>query len=111
MPWIIRAERICSSELLASEMQQLKTIFMKNGYPKSIVDRYTGRDSTREKTYGPSLSPVYMKLPYVGTNSDRFERFINEAARMAHYCVKVHAVFTTTPAFRVRKDRLPTPNV
>ena len=84
---------------------------MKNGYPKSIVDRYTGRDSTREKPYGPPLCPVYMKLPYVGTNSDRFERSINEAARMAHYCVKVHVVFTTTPAFRVRKDRLPIPQM
>ena len=52
-----------------------------------------------------------MKLPYVGTNSDRFERSINGAARIAHYCVKVHVVFTTTPAFKVRKDRLPTPQM
>ena len=57
------------------------------------------------------MCPVYMKLPYIGANSDRFERCINEAARMAHYCVKVHVVFTITPAFRVRKDRLLTPQM
>ena len=78
---VVRAEYLCSSELLVSEMQQLKAILRKNGYPKHILDGYMGRDRISEKPYRPPLCPVYMPLPWVGTNSDRSERSINEAAR------------------------------
>ena len=59
--------------------------------------------------HGPEKCPVYLKLPWIGTISSKFENQINKAIRSSFYAVKPHAVYITRVMLpSSKKDSVPT---
>ena len=107
---VLRARRICSSSKLQQEMDFLKSVFAKNGYPLDILDDLTTeRLSTATiPKYGPDRCPVYLLLPWKGESSSKTARAVSKIVQAAYGAVKVNVVYSTTRAFRITKDVLPT---
>ena len=63
-----------SPSLLSEELDKLRDIFISKGYPLSIIDRYMQhmlRD--RQVFFGPKKYPIYLKVPWLGDCSTRFD--------------------------------------
>ena len=70
-----RALRICSVEKLSGELDFLRNMFLKNGYPVGIVNKHL----TTDLTVGRNLdrdgdNRCILRLPYVGANNLDIER-------------------------------------
>ena len=48
-----------------------------------------------EKTFGPEKCAVYLKLPWIGNVSSKFENQINKAITSCFYAVKPRVVYST----------------
>ena len=56
---------------------------------------------------GPKRCPVYLRLPWKGPWSSAIARTIGQTAQAAYNAVNVNCVYTTSRAFNLRKDVLP----
>ena len=62
-----------------------------------------------EKTFGPEKCPVYLKLPWIGNVSSKFENQINKAITSCFYAVKPNVVYSTRAMLpSAKKDSIPT---
>ena len=62
-----------------------------------------------EKTFGPEKCPVYLKLPWIGNVSSKFENQINKAITSCFYAVKPRVVYNTRVMLpSAKKDSVPT---
>ena len=107
-----RALKICSKSTLKHKLDNIRSILVKNGYPEFLIDVRTFKkllrfeQSTKE---GPKKCSVYLKLPWIGKNSLKFERKIKLFNNNCFRAVKPRVVFSTRrilPA--IHKDVLPT---
>ena len=105
---VFRARRICSAARLDQELDSIKSIFVKNGYPVDLVSRLVGKKEEKEREFGPMKCPVYLKLPWQGQWSSQMGRAIACMAQSTYCAAKVNIVFSTVRAFNVKKDTLPT---
>ena len=107
-----RAMKICSDSELESEVSQLKQIFVKNGYPEQLVDKVISNklsSSSRLPDIGPKRCPVYLRLPWLGSVSLRFDKQVSSAVSKCFFAAETRVIFTTRSAFpSVNKDLLPT---
>ena len=103
-----RAKRLCSSSKLKNEMDTLKSIFIKNGYPEDLLAKLIVTQVKGTTEYGPRRCPVYLRLPWKGQWSSYMARTITSVARSAYYAVDVRVVYSTSRAFHLTKDVLPT---
>ena len=71
-----RALRICSTQHLQEELEQVRTIFLRNSFPAGIIERVIKRTVIPLPcSLGPKPCPVYVRLPWIGTRpSERFEQ-------------------------------------
>ena len=76
-----RAWRICSSETnFQRDVDYLKCLFSANGYPERFVVKCVKTVINRKgldvvsPVYGPERKPVFISLPYCGTNSLQLKR-------------------------------------
>ena len=86
---------------------KLKSIFAKNGYPLDLLTRLITWPTQRDMPFGPKRCSVYLKLPWKGPWSSSMSRAIASAAQSAYFAVHVNCIFTTSRAFNLRKDVLP----
>ena len=62
-----RAQRIFSSSTLDSELDELRKIFRKNGYPEVVLRKYiVSEPHYRIPFIGPLRCPVTIRLPWLG---------------------------------------------
>ena len=93
-----RAYKICSDEeLLHREFDDLKRLFMKNGYNESyildVINKFV-QSKNREKLikFGPDKFKVYISLPYIGEASEKIRGSIYSClSRMK--CGRIQLVF------------------
>ena len=102
-----RALRICSVEKLSGELDFLRDMFLKNGYPAGIVNKQL----TTDLTIGRNLdrdgdNRCILRLPYVGANNLDIERRVRSVVGRAFGEVNVVTVYVTRRAFMVKKDIL-----
>ena len=72
-----RATRLCSPPQLLTEIEFLKSVLTKNGYPPSILRKYLKPNLVSNQwPYGPEKCPVVLRLPYIGPVSRKFEQEI-----------------------------------
>ena len=103
--------RICSPSKLQQELDFLKSIFSRNGYPDDVVDKVMAeRQSVVSIKYGPERCPVYLMLPWKGASSSKAAWAVRKVVQSSYGAVKVNVVYSTARAFRVQKDVLPTLN-
>ena len=89
---------ICSKTKLGSELSKIKQLLIDNGYPADILLSCTTQklaNFAAEKTFGPEKCPVYLKLPWIGNVSSKFENQINKAITSCFYDVKPRVVYST----------------
>ena len=90
-----RALMIYSKSKLDSELEKLTKIFLENGYPEDVISVYIkdkiGNFSADVK-FGPQKCPVYLKLPWIGDSSIRFESQIKQAITNCFFAVN-HVLF------------------
>ena len=107
-----RALKICSKSALKHELENIRSILVKNGYPEFLIDSRISKkllrfqQSTKE---GPKKCPVYLKLPWIGENSLKFERKIKLSINNCFGAVQPRVIFSIRrilPA--IHKDVLPT---
>ena len=70
-----RAQRICSPCNLPAKIDKIMNILGENGYPEHIVKRYMHKylNTTNDWKIGPAKCPVYIRMPWKGQSSRRFE--------------------------------------
>ena len=107
-----RALKICSKSTLKYKLENIRSILVKNGYPEFLIDSRISEkllrflQSTKE---GPKKCPVYVKPPWIGENSLKFERKIKLSINNCFGAVQPRVFFSTRrilPA--IHKDVLPT---
>ena len=67
---------------LHAELEKLKTIFLDNGYQGDIILSYNKEKIASFSAvlkFGLQKCPVYLKLPWIGNTSLRFESQIRQA--------------------------------
>ena len=106
-----RVRRICSPRNVDLELEKLRNILRKNGYPENVLEKHvTKQPPSRDPFIGPSRCPVFIRLPWLGsTPAGLLEGKIKKAVRVAYFAARVQFVYSTARAFRLPKDRLPTP--
>ena len=110
-----RALMICSKTKLDSELDTIKQLLIENGYPEDVlVSCIKEKLATisSEKRFGPEKCPVYLKLPWIGNVSSKFENQIHKAITSCFYAVKPCAVYNTRVMLSsAKKDSVPTTQI
>ena len=103
---------ICSKTKLGSELDRVKQLLIENGYPDDVLISCIKQQLTSfgaEKPCGPEKCPVYLKLPWIGNVSSRFENQISKAITSCFYAVKPRVVYNTKVMLPpAKKDIVPT---
>ena len=90
----------------------MTTIFLNLGYPEFIVQRTIKRTlerSSEPERYGPAKCPVYLRLPFIGPVSGRFETQLKNSVHKTFGSVTLKVVFRTEKSIYVAsKDVSPT---
>ena len=111
---VSRARKICSDSMLQDELDTLRGLFIENGYPVDVIERFLRVESKQraqtEIDLGIQATCVAcVRLPWIGQKSRRFQMDILQTTAKAYPKVKARVVFTTVKAFSGRvKDDLPT---
>ena len=111
-----RALRICSKGMLEQELAFLRTIFVKNGYPTHVIDKFVketvAKHSQENVSVGsddPDVRWVVLRLPWLGNASNRLKKEITAVITRCYAQVSPRVTFTSQHAFNGRaKDVLPT---
>ena len=66
-----RAHMICSDNKIKSEFEQIKKLYLGNGYPEEVIFDTINETVDKFKNnigpLGPSKCPVYVRLPGIGS--------------------------------------------
>ena len=109
---IYRACMICSKTKLGSKLHKIKQLLVENRYPTDVplfcINQKLANFAA-EKTLGSEKCPVYLKLPWIGNVSSKFENQINKAITFRFYPVKPHVAYNTKVMLpSAKKDSIPT---
>ena len=103
---------ICSKTKLGSELDRVKQLLIENGYPDDVLISCIKQklaNFAAEKPCGPEKCPFYLKVPWIGNVSSRFENQINKAITSCFYAVKPCVVYNTKVMLpSAKKDSVPT---
>ena len=76
-----RALTIWTKTKLGSELVKIKQLLMENGYPADVLLSCVNQklaNFAAEKIFGAERCPVYLKVPWIGNVSLKFENQINK---------------------------------
>ena len=103
---------ICSKTRLGPELDKIKQLLIKNGYPSyallSCINQKLAKVAA-EKPIGPEKCLIYLKWPWIGNVLSKFENQISKAITSCYYAVKPHVVYNTRVMLpSANKDYVPT---
>ena len=93
-----RGHKICSPELFANKLSQIKLLLNKNGYPQELVNKTIAnhiKNFNKRKLLGFQKCKITLKLPFVNMNSIDFEKNIKQINRSS--CFPANPRITFTP--------------
>ena len=93
-----QALMICSKNKLGSELDTIKRILIENGYPENVISvciREKVANFVSNKRFGPEKCPVYLKVPWIGDISLKYENQIKKAINFCFYTVKPRVAYNT----------------
>ena len=103
---------ICSKTKFGSELDKIKQLLIENGYPTDALLSCSSQELANfaaEKTFGPEKCSVYLKLPWIGIVSSKFENQINKAIISCFYAAKSRTVYNKRFMLpSAKKDSVPT---
>ena len=87
---------------------------MDNGYPEQLIRKtmkYHRESLSRPKLIGPEKCVVHIKLPFLGTESNRLEKELKVITRNCYHAVEPRVIFQSKPILsHANKDRIPMSN-
>ena len=89
---------ICPKNKLDSEPDKIKQQLRENGYPADVLLSCINQNLANfaaEKTFGPEKCPEYLKLPWIGNVSSKFENQIRDVITSPYYAVNPRVVYNT----------------
>ena len=102
---------ICSESKLDSELEKLTKIFLENSYPEDVISVYIKEkigNFSADIKFGHQKCPVYLKLPWIGNSSLRFESQIKQAITNCFFAVNPLVVYSTKKALPyIKKECVP----
>ena len=99
--------RIFSQSIVQEELDTLRTILERNGYPGHILDKWVAHDPPQRRV-GPRLCPPALQVPWLGRKTEQLIKRANDAVRLAYPAGEVRAVYSTNRAVHFPKEGLPT---
>ena len=102
-----RVLMICSNSKLQSELDNIRSIILKNGYPNLVVNSAITlklKNFNRPVKFGPSKCLVYLDLSWFGTVSTGFEKQIRSSVCRYYFAVESRVVFTTSQLLTATKN-------
>ena len=97
--------------MLQQELENIRVILRDNDYPKSIIDRRISNKLARFQSlskFGPNKCPVYLKLPWIGKISPKFENKIKSSVMHCFRAVEPRVLFSTRKFFpSIHKNGVP----
>ena len=109
-----RAVSICSPNRLSEELDIVRGLLRKNGYPDNIIRQYVTNMSpvqTSGLVYGPKKRRVILRLPWYGDISRVLSKSVCTAVESCYNAADVLVVFVTARLSRSYKDFLPIPTI
>ena len=109
--FVHRALKICSASKLDDEIKTISSIFLHLGYPEFVIKRtirITLERNSKPRPFGPAKCPVYLRLPFIGPITARFEKQLKSAVNNTFGSVRLRVVYQTKkPLSGIRKDYSP----
>ena len=93
-----RALMICFKTTSDSELDTGKQLVIDNECAEDVLVSYNKEKLAKvssDKLFGPEKCPVYLKLPWIGNVSSKFENQISKSITSCFYAVKPRAVYNT----------------
>ena len=109
-----RALVICSKSKLQQELDSIRSrsIFRQNGYPEVIINLTISKKIARfyqPVKEGPLKCPAYLKLPWIGNISLKFEKQVKSNVTNCFSAVELRVIFQTRKILpSIHKDAIPT---
>ena len=89
---------ICSPERLPSELDKIKFILLTNRYPEHVIKSFMAMKMKQFHALpklGPEKCLVYLRLPWLGSVSTRFEKQVKSAVKQCFSAVEPRVVYST----------------
>lgn len=104
-----RATKICSENTLQDELQFIRNLFERNGYPEKFVRRNMQPREPKVKLVSVQKKPVYMSLPFKGDGiAESTSRRLSEAIAQTYYAASLRLSFNSMPILNQQlKDKIP----
>ena len=106
-----RALAICSPERLPLELDKIKFILQNNGYLEHVIKSFMAMKMKQFYAlpkFGPEKCPVYLRLPWLGSVFNRFEKQVKFAVKQCFSTVEPRVVYFTNELLSAtNKDVLP----
>ena len=107
-----RALVICSKSKLQQELDSIRSILRRNSYPEVIINWIISKkiahfyQSVKE---GPQKCPAYLKLPWIGRISLKFEKQVKSNVKNCFLAVEPRVIFQTRKILPpIHTDAVPT---
>ena len=104
-----RAEKICSNAtLLAKEKDYLVSLFQRNGYTKSWLDKMLNNKDKDRDSITEDSNFILLKLPFLGSCSNKFSKALNRIFQ-ARWNTTIKVAYSNYKIGKcfVLKDQLP----
>ena len=106
-----RALVICSPGKVKQELDCIRSILKNNGYPETIINSSISKKISRFQLLpkeGPKKCPVYLKLPWIGNISRKFEKQVKSNVQNCFRAVDPRVIFQTRTILpSIYKDAVP----
>ena len=106
-----RALALCCPEKLPSELDKITFILQTNGYPEHVIKSFMAKKMKQFQAlpkFGPEKCPVYLRIPWLGSVSTRFENQVKSAVEQCFSTVEPRVVYSTNELLSATsKDVLP----
>ena len=98
-----RALKICLDNRMKSEFEQMKNLFLHNGYPEEVIvdtiNKTVNKFRNNIKPLDPSKCPVNVRLPWIGSPSQLIADKVSSSVIRCYNVAMVRTIFTTWAAF------------
>ena len=99
-----------SPEFFEDEVEYIKTLLYKNGYPPELVSRtikFHLKGLKRDKEIGLEKCLITLKIPYIIKRSSWMEKNIKQFISTTLFIVKPRVIFTSSPLLTTKgKDQI-----
>ncbi|CAH8544682.1 unnamed protein product [Dicrocoelium dendriticum] len=106
---VSRAERICSNDTLAEELECIRLVLRENGYPESFIRANMEHKKKKPVVLTVERKPIFLQLPYKGeVATELLSRRLSFALRRTYPAARMQIQFTSFPMVRLNsRDKRP----